>query len=69
MRQVNLHNAIACVFRHSYLTYAAGRGTDVKNLQAIAGHADIQMTMNRYVHKQTAHITDVGSRMQALLST
>lgn len=38
-------------------------------LQAIAGHADIQMTMNRYVYKQTSHIIDAGSRMQALLST
>jgi len=68
-KQVNLHNATAHVFRHSYLTYAAGTGTDVKTLQAIAGHADIQMTMNRYVHKQTSHIIDAGSRMQALLST
>ena len=68
-KQINLHNATAHVFRHSYLTYVAGTGTDVKTLQAIAGHADIQMTMNRYVHKQTDHIIDAGSRMQALLST
>ena len=52
-KQVNLHNTTDHVFRHSYLTYAAGTGTDGKTLQAIAGHADIQMTMNRYVHKQT----------------
>ena len=70
-KQVNLHNATAHahVFRHSYLTYAAGTGTDVKTLQAIAGHADIQMTMNKYVHKQTSHIIDAGSRLEALLST
>ena len=35
-KQINLHNATAHVFRHSYLTYAAGTGTDVKTLQAIA---------------------------------
>ena len=41
----------AHVFRPGQLIYSAGAGTDVKTLQAIAGHADIQMTMNRYVHK------------------
>ena len=42
---------------------------DVKTLQTIAEHADVQMTINRHVHKQTGHIIDAGSRMQALLST
>ena len=40
--------ALAHVFRHSYLTLLAGTGINVKTLQTIGGHADIQTTMNRY---------------------
>ena len=29
---------------------AASSGIDVKTLQAIAGHSDIRMTMDRYAH-------------------
>ena len=57
------------VFRHSHFAHIAVKGTNVKIFQAIAGHADIQMIMNRYVHKQTGNIIDAGNRMQALLST
>ena len=47
----NRDDATPHVFRHTYLTIAASSGLDIKTLQAIAGHADIQMTMNCYVHK------------------
>ena len=63
---IDLHGATAHIFRHSYLTYAASLGTDLKTLQSIAGHADIQTTMNRYVHKQTDKIIETGNRLQAL---
>ena len=64
----DLHGATAHIFRHSYLTYAAGLGTDLKTLQSIAGHADIQTTMNRYVHKQNDKIIETGNRLQSLFS-
>lgn len=63
---INLHGVTAHIFRHSYLTYAASLGTDVKTLPSIAGHADIQTTMNRYVHTQTTNIVEAGNRLQAL---
>ena len=63
---IDLHGATAHIFRHSYLTYAASLGTDLKTLQSIAGHADIQTTMNRYVHTQTTNIVEAGNRLQAL---
>lgn len=63
---IDLHGATAHLFRHSYLTYAASLGTDLKTLRSIAGHADIQTTMNRYVHKQTDKIIETGNRLQAL---
>lgn len=68
-KNVNLHSATAHVFRHSYLTMLAGTGVDVKTLQTIGGHADIQTTMNRYVHPVTSNIIDAGSRMSKLLTT
>ena len=63
---IDLHGATAHIFRHSYLTYVASLGTDLKTLQSIAGHADIQTTMNRYVHKQTDKIIETGNRLQTL---
>ena len=45
---------------HTYLTIAASSGLDIKTLQAIAGHADIQMTMNCYVHKREEKIIEAN---------
>lgn len=57
---INLHDATPHVFRHTYLTILAGLNIDVKTLQSIAGHSDIQITMNRYVHKRTEGILEAG---------
>lgn len=67
-KAVNLHGATAHVFRHSYLTMLAGTGVDVKTLQTIGGHADIQTTMNRYVHPVKTNIIEAGNRMNQLLT-
>ena len=67
-KTVDLHGATAHVFRHSYLTYMAGEATDLKTLQSIAGHATIDMTMNRYVHAQPEKIKDAGKKMHDLLA-
>ncbi len=67
-KAIDLHGATAHVFRHSYLTYMAGEATDLKTLQAIAGHSTIDMTMNRYVHAQPEKIKDAGKKMHVLLA-
>lgn len=67
-KAIDLHGATAHVFRHSYLTYMAGEATDLKTLQAIAGHATIDMTMNRYIHAQPEKIKDAGKKMHVLLA-
>ena len=46
--------------RFIYLTIAASSGLDIKTLQAIAGHADIKMTMNCYVHKREEKIIEAN---------
>ena len=65
---IDLHGSSAHIFRRSYLNYAAGLGTDLKPLRSIAGHANIQTTMNRYVHKQNDKIIETGNRLQKLFS-
>lgn len=65
-KTIDLHGATPHVFRHSFLTYAQTVVTDVKTLQAIAGHADIQTTMNRYVHQQNDRIVETGKRVTDL---
>lgn len=57
---INLHGATPHIFRHTYLTILAGLNIDVKTLQSIAGHGDIQITMNRYVHKRTEGLIEAG---------
>lgn len=54
------------VFRHSYLTYAAGKTTNLKTLQALAGHSTIQMAMDHYVHAQPEMIKELGNKMHNL---
>lgn len=36
--------------RHTFATNCIGSGMDVKSLSEILGHADVQITLNRYVH-------------------
>ena len=63
---INLKGVTAHVFRHSYLTYAAGETTDLKTLQTLAGHSTIQMTMDHYVHAQPEKLKELGNRMHNL---
>lgn len=62
-KQMELHGATAHIFRHTYLTMLAATGVDVKTIQAIAGHGDIQITMNRYVHPVNENIKKAGLLM------
>lgn len=59
-KKIDLHGATPHVFRHTYITLAASSGIDIKTLQAIAGHADIKMTMDRYAHKREEKVIAAG---------
>lgn len=67
-RQVDLHGATAHIFRHSYLTLLDEAGVDSKTLQLIAGHGDIKITMNRYVHGRQKEILNAGQKFAALVA-
>lgn len=64
---VDLHGATAHIFRHSFLTLLSNAGIEPKTIQAIGGHADIQTTMNRYVHSQQNQIRNAGKTMGKIL--
>lgn len=57
---IDLHGATPHIFRHTFLTILAGLNIDAKTLSAIAGHSDIQITMNRYVHKRVEGLIEAG---------
>lgn len=38
------------ILRHVFATNCIGNGMDVKALSEILGHADVKITLNRYVH-------------------
>ena len=45
MENKNFH-----ILRHTFATNCVEGGMDVKSLSEILGHADVQMTLRRYVH-------------------
>ena len=59
-KTIDLYGATPHRMRHIYITLAASSGVDVKTLQEIAGHADIKMTMERYVHARRKKVIQAG---------
>lgn len=41
------------ILRHTFATNCIENGTDVKSLSELLGHADVKITLNRYVHPTT----------------
>ena len=66
-KTIDLHGATPHILRHTYLTELAAAKVDVKTIQAIAGHADIRMTMDRYVDKRTEKIQQAGETFNAAM--
>ena len=48
-RKIDVHGATPHVFRHTFATLIQPY-TDIKTLQTIMGHADIETTLDRYTH-------------------
>lgn len=68
-KRIDLHDATAHVFRHSYLTMLDEAGVDPKTLQYIAGHGNFSFTMNRYVHGRERAALNAGEKFENLLAT
>jgi len=50
-KTIDLHGATAHIFRHTYASLLNATGAQPKAIQSIIGHADINTTMNIYVHR------------------
>lgn len=59
-KKIDMHGATLHSLRHSFLTLASNSGIEPKTIQALAGHADVSITMNRYVHAQVEPIRRAG---------
>lgn len=59
-RKINMFGATPHVFRHSYLSLLSTAGVEPKTIQAIAGHSDIKITMERYVHRDQRRMIEAA---------
>ncbi|MGN0643328.1 MAG: tyrosine-type recombinase/integrase [Huintestinicola sp.] len=65
LKSAEIEDANFHALRHTFATRAIEKGVDVKTLSVILGHADVNITLNRY-----AHVLDEQKRktMNTLLS-
>lgn len=63
--KIDLYGATLHTFRHTYATMLYYTGCDVKTLQRILGHSDIQTTMNTYVHWCEKNVAQAGEAVAA----
>lgn len=70
LKELNLKDVNFHILRHTFATRCIEVGMDVKSLSEILGHANINMTLNRYVHssleyrrKQIKKLTFLNNRI------
>ncbi len=66
-QEIDTHGVTEHGIRHSFLTELESQGVDPKTLQAIAGHADFQTTMNLYVHECADKKKEAGIMIDRVL--
>lgn len=50
LKLCNIENANFHILRHTFATQCIELGFDIKSLSEILGHANVNITLNRYVH-------------------
>ncbi len=65
LKQAGIENKRFHVLRHTFATNCINSGADIKSISEILGHADVKITLNRYVHPT---LDDKRKNMNALAS-
>lgn len=50
LKSCDIHDATFHTLRHTFATRCIEQGVDIKTLSEILGHANVNITLNRYVH-------------------
>ena len=50
LKSCDIHDATFHTLRHTFATRCVEQGVDIKTLSEILGHANVNITLNRYVH-------------------
>lgn len=54
--------------RHSFISWLIQSGQDIKTIQAVAGHANIQMTLNTYGHLMPGALRSAADKVDMMFS-
>ena len=66
-RKCNISGSSFHTCRHTFVTQCVELGFDVKSLSEILGHANVAITMNRYVHPSMEFKLENMNRLSSLL--
>lgn len=62
VKVINFHS-----LRHTFATQSIKLGVNLKTLSEILGHADVSITLNRYVHSDEHDIREAIEKIDKLI--
>lgn len=64
-KKINLHGATPHALRHTFITMCVGK-TDIKTLQIIAGHSNLDETLGRYAHGREEKVREAANSLTGM---
>lgn len=66
-KELNIHTTFH-VLRHTYATQCVQKGVDIKSLSEIMGHANVNITLNLYVHSTDEYKINQIEKLNKVIS-
>ncbi len=67
MSRIGMHGVTLHGLRHSFASLAIHHGANLKTLQLVLGHANINITLGRYGHMLGGEQEQVAERINAVM--